>query len=106
MKENGFQSKLIKEINELFPGCIVLKNDASYIQGFPDLLVLHNDRWAALECKRSEKASHQPNQDIYISTLDGMSYAAFVYPENKERVLNDLQRALRSKRKARNSKPE
>ena len=39
MLENKFQAKLIKEIKEEFPGCIVLKNDPTYIQGVPDLLV-------------------------------------------------------------------
>ena len=67
MKESKFQSKLIKELKIEFPGCIVLKNDANYIQGIPDLLILYKNYWAALECKKSEKASHQPNQDYYIS---------------------------------------
>ena len=49
MKESGFQRKLIQEIRNRFPGCAVLKNDPTYIQGFPDILVLYEDRWAALE---------------------------------------------------------
>ena len=36
MKENVFQSKLVKEIKDMLPGCIVMKNDAGYIQGIPD----------------------------------------------------------------------
>lgn len=35
MLENKFQANLIKELKRLFPGCIVMKNDASYIQGIP-----------------------------------------------------------------------
>lgn len=96
MKESGFQGKLIKEIKERFPGCIVLKNDATYKPGIPDLLVLFNDRWVALECKRSAKASHRPNQDYYVKKMDEMSYASFVCPENKEEVLNAIQQAFRS----------
>lgn len=92
--ERDFQAKLIKEIKALFPGCVVLKNDPNYIQGFPDLLVLYGNRWAALECKRDTNASHRPNQDYYIDILGSMSYAAFVCPENKEDVLNELQQAL------------
>lgn len=92
--ERDFQAKLIKEIKALFPGCVVLKNDPNYIQGFPDLLVLYGNRWAALECKRNTNASHRPNQDYYIDILGSMSYAAFVCPENKEDVLNELQQAL------------
>lgn len=49
MLENKFQANLIKELKERFPGCIVMKSDSSYIQGIPDLLVLHNDKWASLE---------------------------------------------------------
>ncbi len=96
MKENEFQSQLIKDVKNLLPGCYVLKNDPNYIQGFPDLLILYKDRWAALECKRSENASRRPNQEFYISSLRDMSYASFVYPENREEVLNELERALES----------
>lgn len=52
MLENKFQANLIKELKERFPGCIVMKNDPTYIQGIPDLLVLHKDKWASLECKK------------------------------------------------------
>lgn len=90
MRENKFQAKLIKEIENELPGCIVMKNDANYIQGIPDLLVLHNDRWASLECKRSAKATHQPNQDYYVEKMNNMSYSAFIYPENKNDVMKEL----------------
>ena len=96
MKENGFQSNLIRELKCLFPGCIVLKNDPNYLQGFPDLTILYRDRWAVLECKRSANEAHQPNQDFYVDMLNGMSYSDFIYPENKERILYDLQQAFES----------
>ena len=99
MLESVFQSKLIKEIEERFPGSIVTKVE-SYIQGFPDLLVLYEDRWAMLECKRNRNAKHQPNQDDYVEKLDGMSFSRFIYPENKEEVLNDLQQAFGARREA------
>ena len=95
-KENSFQAQLIKDLKILFPGCMVLKNDANYIQGIPDLLILFNAKWAMLECKRTRKASHRPNQEYYVDLLDKMSYAAFIYPENREDILNELQQALRS----------
>ena len=41
MLENKFQANLIKELKARFPDCIVMKNDPTYIQGIPDLLVLH-----------------------------------------------------------------
>lgn len=94
MKESEFQAKLILEIKKRFPGAIVLKNDPNYIQGFPDLTVLYKDHWAILEIKRSEKASHQPNQDYYVSQADRMSVGRFVYPENMMEVLDDLARSF------------
>ena len=94
MLENRFQSKLIKEIKDRFPGCIVMKNDSSYIQGIPDLIVLFRNKWAALEVKKSNTASHRPNQDYYVDKMNDMSYAAFIYPENKEEVLNGMARSF------------
>lgn len=92
--ERNFQASLIKELKSIFPGAVVLKNDPNYIQGFPDLLILYRDRWAALECKRSPSASSRPNQRYYVDLLNQMSYSAFICPENKEGVLNELQQAL------------
>lgn len=103
-KEKDFQKNLIKEIKDILPGSIVLKNDPNYIQGFPDLLVLHKNKWAALECKKDSKADKQPNQDYYIDKLEKMSYASFISPENKEEVLNELQQAFKSRRATRISK--
>lgn len=94
VKENKFQADLIKELYSLFPGCIILKNDPNYISGIPDLLILFENKWAALECKKSCKASHRPNQDYYVGVLDEMSYASFIFPENKQEVLNELQQAF------------
>lgn len=96
--ESKFQSELIKDIKALLPGVIVLKNDPNYIQGFPDLTILYKDRWALLEIKREKNATRQPNQEHYILTANAMSYASFIYPENREEVLNELQRTLRAQR--------
>lgn len=104
MKENKFQSGLIKKIKKNFPDSIVLKTNPNYIQGIPDLIILYSDKWVALECKRSEKAHHQPNQEYYISKMNSMSYASFVYPENERRVLDEMESALRGSRRSRISK--
>lgn len=90
--ESGFQDKLIKDIKEMFPGCMTFKMDQ--IQGIPDLLVLHGDKWASLECKQHSKAKRQPNQEYYVERMNEMSFSRFVCPENKEEVLRDLQSAL------------
>lgn len=90
VRENKYQSELIKKITTLFPQSMVLKNDPNYIQGVPDLLVLCDERWAMLEVKVSAKASRRPNQEYYIEKLEYMGFARFVYPENEEEVLRDL----------------
>lgn len=89
-REGKFQTELRKELEMRFPGCIVLKNDPTYLQGIPDLTIFYKDKWATLECKRGEHEKHQPNQDAYVEMMNKMSYSAFIYPENKERVLNEL----------------
>ena len=94
--ESGFQDKLIKELKDLFPGCMVFKMDQ--IQGIPDLLVLYEDKWASLENKKSVNAKRQPNQEYYVERMNEMSFSRFIYPENKEEVLRDLQSAFKSSR--------
>lgn len=98
MLESDFQEGVIKEIKKMFPGCIVLKNDSGYIQGIPDWLVLYNDKWAALEMKRQANARRQPNQEYYVERMNKMSFSRFVYPENKEEILDELQQAFQSGR--------
>ena len=90
MLESKFQSDLKKELKEMFKGCIVTKLDSSYIQGIPDLLILYKDKWAVLECKRSSKAKKQPNQPYYVELLNNMSFSRFIFPENKNNVLDEL----------------
>jgi hypothetical protein len=90
-KESDFQSKLKKDLKKMFPGCIVTKLDSGDIQGIPDILILHNNKWATLENKRSKNASHQPNQDYYVDKMNKMSFSRFIYPENKDEVLKELQ---------------
>lgn len=90
MLENKFKTKLISEIKNMLPGSMVLHLDPNEIQGIPDLLVLYKNKWAVLEGKKTANASHRPNQDYYVKLMDNMSFAAFVYPENKDEVLDEL----------------
>lgn len=90
--ESGFQDKLREDIKKMLPGCMIFKMDQ--IQGIPDLLVLHRDKWASLEVKRSAKEKRQPNQEYYVDKMNEMSFSRFVCPENKEEILRDLQRAF------------
>lgn len=94
MLEKGFQAKLIKELKQEYPEAIIFKNDVR--QGFPDITILYRDKWAFLECKKGEKEKHQPNQDYYINLAnEGGSFGRFIYPENKEEVLRELQQAFK-----------
>lgn len=86
--ESGFQDKLRDEIKQKYPDSLIFKMDQ--IQGIPDLLVLHKSKWASLECKKNAIASHRPNQDYYVDKLNNMSFARFIYPENKDQVLEEL----------------
>ena len=86
--ESGFQDRLRDELKEMFPGCMIFKMDQ--IQGIPDLLILYGDRWASLENKRSADAPKRPNQEYYVNLMDRMSFSRFIYPENRERVLDEL----------------
>ena len=97
--ESRFQKELIDEVKLRYPGCVALKNDASYIQGFPDWTILYKDRWAVLEVKRERGANKQPNQEYYVDKLNKMSFSRFVYPENKDEVLEDLDTLFKRKRR-------
>ena len=76
--ERDFQKDLMDEIRD------------GYIQGIPDWTILYKDKWAVLEAKKSKTAKKQPNQPYYVEELDKMSFARFVYPENKDEVLSEL----------------
>lgn len=93
--ERDFQPTVIKELEGLFPGCLIMKNDSAYRQGVPDLLVLFQNRWALLEVKKSYKSfleDQQPNQEYYVNWAQQNSFGAFIYPENFREVLGDLVR--------------
>lgn len=92
--EDKFQTELIKELRVLLPGCEIFINDPNKQQGHPDLLILFHERWAALECKAHAMAIRQPNQEFFIEKMRAWSYASFIYPENKEEVLHEVQEAL------------
>lgn len=94
MRESQYQAKLIDELEHRFPGCVILKNDPTYLQGVPDLVIFYGNRWAMLEVKVRENAPVQANQPYWVKTLDEMSFAAFIYPSNEEDVLRGLEQAF------------
>lgn len=104
MLENAFKTNLIRELKEMFPGCIVIHLDPTETQGIPDILILYKDKWAALEGKKNQSAPHRPNQDYYVNKMDEMSFAAFIYPENKGEILDELYEAFEPRRATRVSR--
>ena len=92
--ESGFQDRLVDTLEKLFPGCMVFKMEQ--IQGIPDLLILYKNKWASLECKQSARARKRPrpNQEHYVEKMNEMSFSRFIYPENKEEVLHELEQAF------------
>lgn len=101
MLESKFQAELKKDLKEMFPGCIIMKNDPDYIQGIPDLTILYKNKWATLECKKKTSAKRQPNQEYYVGLMNEMSFSRFICPENKEEVLNELQQSFKPRRATR-----
>ncbi|WKW86873.1 VRR-Nuc domain protein [Gordonia phage Conley] len=97
MRESAYQAGLIRKLRKLYPEAIIMKNDSGYIQGIPDLTILHEDRWATLEVKAKQPSTEQAfeaNQEWYIEKMNSMSYSACIYPENEKDVLDGLQQAF------------
>lgn len=92
---NGFQAKVKEELETRLPGAIITKSDPTFKQGTPDLDIKYGTRWAALECKRSEDAPHRPNQDKRVQIMDSMSFSSFIFPENKNEVLDRVEKYLK-----------
>ena len=90
-RENVFQSSLIQTLNNVFPKCIITKNDPNYIQGIPDLTIKVGSKWADIEVKKSALEPHQPNQDYYINEANRMgALGLFIYPENLKESIEKL----------------
>lgn len=99
--ESKFQKELMDAIREEYPGCVIIKNDPNYIQGFPDWTILYKNKWAVIEAKKEKNAPKQPNQDHYVEKLNNMSFSRFAYPENKEEVLSELRKTFKPRRATR-----
>lgn len=94
MAERKFQAQVIKKLKEMFPESIILKNDPTYLQGIPDLLILNDNKWGMIEVKDSKDEPYRPNQPYYLAKCKKMSFSATIYPENMKECLNDIQQAL------------
>lgn len=92
--EGKFKAQTKTIISEMFPGCYMHEMKAG-AQGIPDTLIIFGERWALLEFKESKQAKKRPNQEYYVNKFDSMGFARFVYPENVDEVLDDLERWFR-----------
>ena len=92
MLESEFKVRVKNRIQDRFPNLDLDFIDYNgYNRSMPDTFVIGPHVWAALEYKRSEDASHRPNQEYHISRLNKKGYATFVCPENLEEVLDELE---------------
>ncbi len=91
MLESEFKEIVKDEIRDRFPD-LDLDFVTTISRSMPDMIILAPAcYWAALEFKRSKNSPHRPNQDHHIERLRKKGYATFVYPENLEVVLDELE---------------
>lgn len=66
-------------------------------QGCPDIIILYDGGFVAIEMKRSSKASFRPNQKYYLEMLNTFQNGESIvcYPENFNEVKNLLKNILR-----------
>lgn len=90
-KESKVQKRIIDKIKTVLPDSLVLKNDASYIQGIADLSIIWEGRAALLEVKREEDSSRRPNQEYYLELQNSQyGFGRFISKDNEDEVLNEL----------------
>ncbi len=100
MLERDFQKGLIRKLKSLFPGCVILKNDAKYKDGIPDLTVFYKKNYAFLEVKRSyeeciKSMKEKPKQKMYVDKFRDWAFGSYIYPENFEYVLEQLKEVFK-----------
>lgn len=95
--ESRYQGLLIKKLERKFPNSLILKNDPTYRQGIPDLVIFLGGRYAFLEVKASKPtcaSDYEPNQEWWLDHINKMWYASVIYPENECEVIDALFHAL------------
>jgi hypothetical protein len=102
--ESKYSVGLRQRVRQRFPGCVILRNDPSHMQGVPDFIVLFRNTWAMLEVKRAVGAAKQANQDHWIRIFGKMSFASFINPSNEAEVLDAMETAFGLARQACSSK--
>lgn len=89
--EKKFKISIKDFLEENYKGSILLNLDpSSNPQGINDTLFLYKNCWAGLEFKRSRLAEVRPNQPYWVKRLDQMSFSRFIFPENANKVMAEL----------------
>lgn len=92
MLESEFKNYTKKRIMDRFPNLdLDFINTKPYHRSMPDVFIIGPGVWAALEFKRFEDSDYRPNQEYNILRLNKKGYATFVFPENLEEVLDELE---------------
>lgn len=98
--ERSFQHEVIQELKERYPDCVVMKNATGFKDGFPDITMYDGERWAMLECKREKAARKRPNQKYWVNRMNSMSFARFIFPENRKEVMAELAEFIEAGKRA------
>ena len=97
MLESELKGRVKNRIRQRLPYTeLTFIEPKTFSRSHPDLVILGLRAWAALEIKRSFDAPKQPNQQYRVDRLNLIGYARFVYPENLEEVLDELERLFTS----------
>lgn len=92
--EREYQPKVIARLQREYPSGIVMKNDAGYRQGYPDLIFTYG-KTIHLETKRDSSASFRPNQTYYINLINAQGgFARSIRPENEEEIFEEIHNYL------------
>jgi len=79
--ERKLQSEIVKFLQS--KGAYVLKNDATYRQGAPDLAFWHPDLTGFIEVKAQENSPYQPLQKKTIENLQNMGiFCEVIHQDN------------------------
>lgn len=93
MRESEFRTKFLHDFKKLSPDIIIEFANANRRNGIPDVIIFYKKKHARLETKKSKDASKRQLQEYYIEYFNKQGiYAAFLMPENKEEVFNELRR--------------
>lgn len=81
MNESKLQSEIVRYLKS--KGAIVLKNDANYRTGIPDLSFWHSELCGMIEVKALPSSPYRPLQQITIHKLQDMGvFCEVIHSEN------------------------